>query len=158
MVGHKGAGGISSCNTGPMPPFSVSTSQAIDDAEILSLYGSVGWTAYTKSPDVLVQAINSSSFVVSAWSEGGKLVGLARAISDDATICYLQDILVVPGYQRSGVGRELFERVLERYSHVRQTVLITDDQPWQRAFYESLGLTEGSDFKDAPVRVFAKFR
>ncbi|WP_255557398.1 GNAT family N-acetyltransferase [Paeniglutamicibacter sp. Y32M11] len=136
----------------------MSTSPAIPDGDILSLYNSVGWTAYTDSPDVLFHAIKNSSFVVSAWNEDGKLVGLARAISDDATICYLQDILVHPDRHRIGVGRALFEQVLARYEHVRQTVLITDDQPWQRAFYESMGLTEGADFSGGPVRVFAKFR
>lgn len=141
-----------------MPTFTLSTSPAIADTEILSLYSSVGWTAYTKNPDVLFQAIQNSSFVVSAWSEDGKLVGLARTVSDDATICYLQDILVHPELQRAGVGRALFEQVMERYQHVRQTVLITDDEPQQRAFYESMGLTEGADFSGGPVRVFAEFR
>lgn len=141
-----------------MPTFTLSTSPAIADTEILSLYSSVGWTAYTKNPDVLLVAIKNSSFVVSAWSEDGKLVGLARTVSDDATICYLQDILVHPELQRAGVGRALFEQVMERYQHVRQTVLITDDEPRQRAFYESMGLTEGTDFSAGPVRVFAEFR
>ncbi len=141
-----------------MPTFTLSTSPAIADTEILSLYSSVGWTAYTKNPDVLFHAIQNSSFVVSARSEDGKLVGLARTVSDDATICYLQDILVHPELQRAGVGRALFEQVMERYQHVRQTVLITDDEPRQRAFYESMGLTEGADFSAGPVRVFAEFR
>lgn len=141
-----------------MPTFTLSTSPAIADTEILSLYSSVGWTAYTKNPDVLFQAIQNSSFVVSARSEDGKLVGLARTVSDDATICYLQDILVHPELQSAGVGRALFEQVMERYQHVRQTVLITDDEPRQRAFYESMGLTEGADFSAGPVRVFAEFR
>ena len=157
-LGRKYAGDTFLCNTGSMAPIAVSTSSAISDAEILSLYNSVGWSAYTNSPDVLFQAIKSSSFVVSAWSEDGKLVGLARTISDDATICYLQDILVHPDFHRTGVGRSLVEQVLERYHHVRQTVLITDDEPQQRAFYESMGLTEGADFPVGPVRVFAKFR
>mgnify|MGYP002719514113 FL=1 len=141
-----------------MSPFTLSTSPSITDAEILSLYNAVGWTAYTDSPDLLFQAIKNSSFVVSAWNEGGKLVGLARTISDDATICYLQDILVHPDLQGTGIGRALFGQVKERYQHVRQTVLITDDEPQQRAFYQSLGLTEGSDFSTGPVRVFAEFR
>lgn len=147
----------SSCQTGPMSPFTLSTSTAIADIELLLLYNSVGWTAYTNSPDLLSQAIKNSSFVVSAWNEGGKLVGLARTISDDATICYLQDILVHPDLQGTGIGRALFEQVKERYQHVRQMVLITDDEPQQRAFYQSLGLTEGSDFSTGPVRVFAEF-
>ncbi|WP_411732851.1 hypothetical protein [Paeniglutamicibacter sp.] len=89
-----------------MPPFTLSTSTSISDAEILSPYNSVGWTDYTNSPDLLFQAIKSSSFVVSAWNR----------------------------------------------------VLIKDDETQRRAFYQSLGLTEGSDFSTGTVRVFAEFR
>ena len=102
--------------------------------------------------------VRGSSFVVTARNSGGGLVGMARAISDDATICYLQDILVDPAFQKSGAGRALLEAVRGRYQHVRQFVLITDNEPGQRAFYESLGFTEGSDFRPEPVRVFAQFR
>ena len=62
---------------------------------------------------------------------------MARTISDDATICYLQNILVDPAFQKSGAGRALLETVLARYRHVRQLVLITDNEPGQRAFYEA---------------------
>jgi GNAT superfamily N-acetyltransferase len=96
--------------------------------------------------------------VVTARTEEGGLVGLARAISDDATICYLQDILVRPTFQGTGIGRALVQHVSARYQHVRQTVLITDNEPGQRAFYEALGFTEGSNFTPEPVRVFAQFR
>lgn len=45
-----------------------------------------------------------------------------------------------------------------RYQHVRQLVLITDNEPGQRAFYEARGFTDGSDVRPEPVRVFAQFR
>ena len=48
--------------------------------------------------------------------------------------------------------------VQDRYGHVRQTVLLTDDEPGQRAFYEALGFTEGTDFRPDPLRVFALLR
>ena len=95
---------------------------------------------------------------MTARAAGGELVGLARAISDDATICYLEDIVVRPTFQGEGVGRALLSRVMERYEHVRQTVLITDDEPRQRCFYEALGFTEGADFRPEPIRIFAQFR
>ena len=133
----------------PAPPDS--------DSEVLALYESVGWTAYTREPDVLVSAIRGSSFVVTARAASGGLVGLARAVSDNATICYVQDILVDPAFQKS-VPPALLEAVQKRYEHVRQMVLITDNEPGQRAFYEALGFTEGSDFRPEPLRVFAQFR
>lgn len=141
-----------------MPEFSISASPDVSAAEALALYESVGWTAYTRDPDLLVRAIQNSSFVVAARSATGGLVGLARSVSDDATICYLQDILVDPAFQGAGVGRALLEAVQRRYGHVRQTVLITDNEPGQRAFYETLGFPEGADFSPEPIRVFALFR
>lgn len=141
-----------------MSAFTLSTDGTVSEPELLSLYASVGWSAYTNDPLLLGRAIRSSSFVVVARDEEGALLGLARAISDDATIAYVQDILVNPEFQGTGVGRALFGHVQERYRHVRQTVLITDDEPRQRAFYESMGLTEGSDFQPGPVRVFAQFQ
>ena len=146
------------CNTGRMPAFSIFTSNEFSDAEVLSLYESVGWAAYTRFPELLTRAIRSSSFVVTARNANGELVGLARVVSDDATICYLQDILVRPPFQGAGVGRALVEQVTARYAHVRQTVLITDNEPGQRAFYEAMGFMEGSNFAPEPVRVFALFR
>ncbi|MFI9011441.1 GNAT family N-acetyltransferase [Actinosynnema sp. NPDC053489] len=124
--------------------------------ELLVLYGSVGWSAYTDSPEVLGAAVAGASLVVTA-RRGGKLVGLARALSDGATICYLQDVLVHPTAHRRGIGRALVEAVLDRYRAVRQKVLLTDDEPGQRAFYESLGYAEIRDHGSGALRCFVRF-
>ena len=105
-----------------------------------------------------MRAIRGSSFVVTARGPERELWGLARAISDDQTICYLQDILVRPVIQRAGIGRALIEHVKAKYQHVHQTVLITDNEPTQHAFYESLGFTEGGDNKPERIRAFILFR
>jgi ribosomal protein S18 acetylase RimI-like enzyme len=124
--------------------------------ELLELYGAVGWSAYTDKPELLRAGIAGSSHVVTARLDG-RLVGLARATSDDATICYLQDVLVHPDAQRRGIGRALVQAVLDRYSAVRQKVLLTDDEPAQRAFYESLGYAEIRDFGPGTLRSFVRF-
>ncbi|MFK7602580.1 GNAT family N-acetyltransferase [Deinococcus sp. SM5_A1] len=107
--------------------------------ELLSLYASVDWTAYTRDPEALARALRQSSFVWTTRSNGGKLVGLVRGLSDDVSILFVQDILVSPDWQRRGVGRALMGAVLDHYAHVMQTALLTDDGSEQRAFYESLG-------------------
>ncbi len=124
--------------------------------QLVALYDAVGWSAYTRAPQVLRAAIAGSSYVVAA-RRGQRLVGVARAVSDDATICYLQDVLVLPQEQRSGVGRALVQAVLNRYRTVRQKVLLTDDEPGQRAFYEALGYTEVRDFGQGTLRAFVRF-
>jgi GNAT superfamily N-acetyltransferase len=121
-----------------------------------ALYESAGWVAYTRDPGVLDAAIVGSSHVATAWV-GDQLVGLARAVSDGATICYLQDVLVDPGWRRAGVGRKLVARVLDRYAPLRQKVLLTDDEPAQQRFYESLGFTEIRRYGDGRLRAYVRF-
>ena len=139
-----------------MPPFAFSESKHVARTDLVGLYASVGWSVYASDPDALVRAVEQSSYVVSARDSTGALVGLARAISDDVTICYLQDILVNPIHQRNGLGRALVDNVIEHYVHVRQKVLLTDNESGQRAFYESMGFIEGHDFSPTPLRAFVQ--
>jgi GNAT superfamily N-acetyltransferase len=125
--------------------------------ELLDLYGAVGWTSYTRDLDLLVAALEGSHAVLTARVDGA-LVGLVRTVSDGATIVYVEDVLVRPEHQRTGVGRALLAEVLRRYDHVRQTVLLTDAEPGQRAFYESLGFAEAHDVEPAPLRSFVLLR
>lgn len=113
--------------------------------ELLHLYGAVGWTAYIRDPEGLARAFRQSSFVWTARSGGGEVVGLVRGLSDDVSLLFVQDVLVRPDWQRRGVGRALMKAVLARYPHVMQTALLTDDGPEQLAFYESLGFQNTRD-------------
>ena len=117
---------------------------AVDRAELLSLYGSVGWTAYTGDPDALARAVAASTYVVTARHDG-ELIGLARGLSDGVSVFYLQDLLVRPEWQRHGVGRALLLDCLERFGHVRQKVLITADEQRQHRFYEAMGYCDPAD-------------
>ncbi len=128
----------------------------IDLQEIIGLYRAVGWNAYADDPSTLETGLSGSSRVVVA-RDNGRLIGLARVISDGASICYLQDVLVHPDAQRKGVGRSLVLAALAPYSSVRQKVLLTDDEPGQRAFYESLGYSETRDFGRGTLRAFVRF-
>lgn len=117
---------------------------AYNEEEILSLYKSVGWTAYTEQPDVLRQGFENSMLILAAY-DAEKLLGIIRAVGDGATIVFVQDILVFPEYQRRGVGTALLQAVLNRYDNVRQIELATDNTEKTVAFYKSMGFTEMSE-------------
>ena len=119
--------------------------QTYREEEILPLYTSVGWTAYTDAPDALRRGFEKSLLTLAAY-EGKTLVGLARAVGDGETIVLMQDLLVFPQYQRRGIGTALMRAVMERFADVRQLQLMTDDTEKTLAFYRSLGLRELSDF------------
>ena len=132
---------------------------ATDFARVLDLYAAVGWTAYTKAPEVLQRALVGSSTVVieTADTEAPgieRVLGLARVISDGATICYLQDVLVHPSARRTGLGSRLVTSALAPYAAVRQKMLLTDDEVGQKAFYEALGY---SSIEGTTLRAFTRF-
>ena len=108
---------------------------------ILNLYTSVGWTAYTSDPSSLRAGFSNSLLTLGAY-EGDQLIGIIRAVGDGATIVLIQDILVLPKYQRRGIGTELLKAVLARYPKVRQIQLATDNTEKKKAFYRSCGFRE----------------
>ncbi|WP_197321955.1 N-acetyltransferase [Saccharomonospora sp. NB11] len=80
-----------------------------------------------------------------------------RAGADGADIIYVQDVFVHPNCQQHDLGRRLVTTLLDHYPGVRRRVLLTDAEPRQRAFYESLGFTEVHDLRP-PLRSFVSFR
>lgn len=111
------------------------------EEEILSLYASVGWTAYTAKPEDLRQGFSNSLLIMAAY-EGEQLLGIVRAVGDGHTVVFVQDLLVHPSHQRKGIGTALMQTILGKFVHVRQIQLSTDRTPKTKAFYESLGFRE----------------
>lgn len=125
--------------------------------KVTALYHAVGWVIYSTEEyrPKLERSIRNSTYVVTAW-EGEELVGLARTISDDVSIFFLQDILVHPEYQRRGIGRRLLENCLARFEHVRIKALLTDDEAHVKKFYESLGYVNTKNLKKRPLNAFVR--
>ncbi len=121
----------------------VTTEDAIDPKAMPNLYSPVGWAGCTRDVDRLCRGLADSHPVVTGRDGSGKLLGLARTISDDEHICYVQDV-VVNAYHRQGVGRSLGEHFMWRYSHCRSFLLSRDHEPTPEgerghAFHRSLG-------------------
>lgn len=112
-----------------------------DFDSVFELYEAVNWLAYTSNPTKLRAALDGSSLVLTYKAEG-KVIGLVRCVTDGQSICYLQDILIDPNHQRSGIGTSLVNRILAEYKDVRQVVLMTDSEEKQLKFYEKLGFKE----------------
>ena len=112
--------------------------------EILPLYESVAWTNYTQHPDMLERAFQNSLLILGAY-EDGALVGLLRAVGDGASVVLVQDLLVLPAWQRRGIGTALVHELRARYPGVYQLQLLTDDTERSCCFYQSLGFRKGSE-------------
>lgn len=116
------------------------TNKNINLKQLINLYQSVGWTAYTEKPELLQQAVHNSLYVLGAFDHD-QLIGLIRVVGDGLIIIYIQDLLVLPAYQNQGIGSTLINKVCKEFHHVRQQVLLTMEEPETRAFYEKNGFT-----------------
>ena len=119
---------------------------AVSFEEIFSLYEAVGWTNYTSNPIMLQNALEHSLFILTARDEEGKLIGFLRAVGDGYSILYIQDIIVLPEYQRQGIGTQLLRQTLEYFNEVYQIILTTDSEVKTIAFYEANGFTAFSKY------------
>lgn len=119
-------------------PINFINSKELDNEQLERLYNNVEWYAYTQDLEGLQQAMKQSLEVISAWNDD-ELVGLIRVVGDGLTIIYIQDILVLNCFQNRGIATQLMQQVLEKYKNVRQKVLLTEEAPDVRRFYEKNG-------------------
>jgi aralkylamine N-acetyltransferase len=105
---------------------------------IIGLYRAHGWT-HASDPDRLRTAIECSSFAVVAL-EDERVVGFARAMSDEAFAVYIADILVSPDRQRQGIGRTMTEAILEHYPMDRFHHQVLVAERGAEGFYRRLGM------------------
>ena len=120
------------------------TSVSIND--VLHLYQAVGWTNYTNQPQMLAQAL-SHSLAIYLARDGEKIVGLVRLIGDGFSSVFVQDLIVLPTYQRQGIGSTLMKQALSDYKDTYQIQLATEESEKTLGFYRSLGFETLSSFQ-----------
>ena len=120
------------------------TSVSLDD--VLHLYQAVGWTNYTNQPQMLAQALTHSLAIYLA-RDGEKIVGLVRLVGDGFSSVFVQDLIVLPSYQRQGIGSTLMKQALADYKDAYQVQLATEQTEKNLGFYRSLGFETLSSFQ-----------
>ena len=106
--------------------------------DILHLYQAVGWTNYTHQPQMLEQAL-SHSLVIYLALDGDAVVGLIRLVGDGFSSVFVQDLIVLPSYQRQGIGSSLMKEALENFKEAYQVQLVTEETEKNVGFYRSMG-------------------
>ena len=106
--------------------------------DVLHLYQAVGWTNYTNQPQMLEQALYHSLVIYLAL-DGDAVVGLIRLVGDGFSSVFVQDLIVLPSYQRQGIGSTLMKQALGDYKEAYQVQLATEQTEKNVGFYRSMG-------------------
>lgn len=100
----------------------------------------VGWGRLCE--DQAARGLEHSAYVISCY-DGAQIIGCARIIWDYGYISYLSDVMVLPLYQRLGIGRHMVEQAVTfMRSQVKEgwkikMVLISAKN--KETFYEQFG-------------------
>lgn len=83
--------------------------------------------------------IDHAGLIVTARDAEGRLVGVARALTDWSYACYLSDLAVDKAVQGQGIGRQL---IAETRRHAGEgCMLLLVSAPNSLGFYQSIGMS-----------------
>ena len=88
----------------------------LDIDTYLKLREKVNWKKLTKTQAEV--AIKGSLYTVVAY-EDNEPVGMGRIVGDGAVICYIQDLIVVPEYQKKGMGHAIITKLIDYVKEIK---------------------------------------
>jgi predicted GNAT family N-acyltransferase len=113
----------------------------IDLTALQRLFAQADWTA-SRSREQLARMLTHTRVCLGVW-DGERLIGFARAITDDLFRAFVEDVIVDEAYRGQGIGAEIMHRLLERLAHVEEITLNCHDHLlpfYQRLGFERAGL------------------
>ena len=87
-------------------------------------------------PDVFADMLKHANLTVTAW-DGGRLVGIARSLTDFSYCAYLSDLAVDAQFQNRGIGRALIAETRARLQPECMIVLLA--APHANEYYPKVG-------------------
>ena len=117
------------------------TEEWLDPAEFIDILHRSGLAERRPMGDAerIRRMVKNASIIVCARTTEGRLVGVARSVTDFAFCCYLSDLAVDRAYQGRGIGRELIRRTHGAAGGDEVTLLLLS-APAAMDYYPRIGL------------------
>ncbi len=105
---------------------------------VIAVFQSSGLNRPVQDQDRIALMLQRADLTVTAWHDG-RLVGIARSMTDFCYCCYLSDLAVRQEYQHQGIGRKLVE--LTKQEVGEQSSLLLLAAPTAMEYYPKIGMT-----------------
>lgn len=111
-----------------------------DNLEIADLYRAGGWWKEEYNPDELPRLVQGSFlFAVAVDEKTGRAIGMGRIISDGVSDGYIQDLVVLPEFRRTGIGSEIVSTLVKKCVELGIIWIGLIAEPDTEKFYLPLG-------------------
>jgi GNAT superfamily N-acetyltransferase len=108
--------------------------------DIVKLYKAGGWWKdYYDSSGIPSLIHGSFAFAVAVDKITNETIGMARVLSDSVSDAYIQDVVVLPGYRKAGVGKKLILKLIDFCKKRGILWIALISEPDQETFYKKLG-------------------
>nr|BED43096.1 hypothetical protein [Pyropia sp. Myanmar_A]BED43293.1 hypothetical protein [Pyropia sp. Myanmar_B]BED43490.1 hypothetical protein [Pyropia sp. Myanmar_C] len=134
------------CNRVEIKDIYISSSKNINLYELEQLCDSVGWV---KRPLKKVKvALKNSSIIISLVEKkdkNTKLVGFARATSDNGFNATIWDVVIHPDFQGLGLGKIVIYQLIKKLRQAEISTITLFAEPDVVSFYKKLGFIKDPD-------------
>ena len=109
------------------------------------LYRETGWIGPDDSAEFIAAGMVNSAVAVGAYVDG-RLVGMGRALSDNVSDAYIQDIAVSPKFRRHGIGGGIVKAIIAALRGRGVDWIALVGEPGTESFYRNLGFESKPEF------------
>lgn len=121
-------------------PFKVEINVQVTPEEVPELRAHVGWSRRDKDYPTLFERCN---FWAGVKNENNKLIAFGYICGMGLEHGYMEDIIVHPDYQGSGIGLKLVKALLEEAERFGLEIITVSFEERNVNFYEKAGFTIG---------------
>lgn len=103
-------------------------------SDVAELYLGSGWIK-PGADTAFIKPMLENTFAVSAAFDGGKLVGMMRALSDGVSDAYMLDLVVSEKHRGNGLGKTILEKLVSHLEKKGIEWIVCIGAPGTDSFY-----------------------
>ncbi len=117
----------------------IKTLSANEQHQLLELFAEADFAEFSEDTQWLADAVSNSVTAAAAFDSKGNLIGFARALGDQVSDCYIQDVAVRKEFRGNGIGKALVKHILQVLAEKNIDWVGLIATPGKADFYRKLG-------------------
>lgn len=121
-----------------MVKYQIENDLGVEEFTQVLINSTLGERRPVEEPDRIIKMLEHGNLIITARANG-KLVGVARSLTDFVYCTYLSDLAVDKEYQKQGIGKELLRLIKEETPKAKLILLAA---PKAVSYYPKIGMKQ----------------